>query len=88
MKDCTIKILKRELKEFLSWLSGLGTQHSVHVNACSIPGLTQWVKDSVFLWLRDRSAAAAPIQLLARVLSYAAGAALGKKKKKEREREN
>ena len=27
------------------WLSRVRTQHSVHEDASSIPGLTQWVKD-------------------------------------------
>ena len=34
-----------EKKEFLLWLSGLRTQHSVHEDTGLIPGLTQWVKD-------------------------------------------
>ena len=35
------------------------------------PGLDQWVKDRVFLWLWYRLAAAAPIRSLAWELPYA-----------------
>ena len=35
--------------EFPSWLSGLWTQHSVYVDADSIPGCGQWVKDLALL---------------------------------------
>ena len=34
---------------------------SIHKNTSSIPGLTQWVKDTAFLWLWHRVAAVAPI---------------------------
>ena len=33
------------LLEFPLWLSGLRTQHSLHEDMGSIPGLIQWVKD-------------------------------------------
>ena len=34
-------------EEFLLWLSRLRTQHSIHEDMGSIPGLTQCDKDSV-----------------------------------------
>ena len=37
---------KRELLEFTLWLRGLKTPHCLCKDAGSIPGLTQWVKDS------------------------------------------
>ena len=42
-------IMKTHILEFLLWLSGLRTQHSVHKDADSIPGLTQWFKDPALL---------------------------------------
>ena len=35
------------LEEFLWWLGGLRTQHILHEDVGSIPGLPQWVKDLV-----------------------------------------
>ena len=37
------------ISQFLVWLSRLKTQHSLCEDACSILGLTQWVKDLVLL---------------------------------------
>ena len=60
-----------------------------------IPGLTQWVKDLLLLWLWCRPAAVALIKPLAWEPPYAVGVALKKskakkrkKKKKERKEKN
>ena len=47
----------------------------------SIPGLGQWVKDTVLLWLWCRLAAATPIGTLAWEPPYETGVALKRQKK-------
>ena len=55
---------------------------SIQEDSDLVPGLAQWVKDLVFLWLWHRLTAAALIQPLAWKLPYAMGVALKRQKKK------
>ena len=70
--------------KFLLWLRGLRTQHSVSENVGLIPGLSQWVKDEMLLWLWLWPEAATLIRPLAQELPYASSVALRKKQTKER----
>ena len=65
--------------EFPSWLSKLKTRHCLHEDVCSIPSLTQWVKDLVLLSLWCSLAATAAIQPLALELPYATGVVVKRK---------
>ena len=66
--------------EFPLWLTGLQSFHCLYEDVGWIPGLTQWVKDPVLLWLRCRQAAAAWILPPAQERPCAAGAAVKRKK--------
>ena len=60
------------------WLTNPTRNHEV---VGLIPGLAQWVKDLVLLWLWCRPVAAVQIRPLALELPYAAGVALKRQKK-------
>ena len=61
----------------------------IHEAMGSIPGLVQWVKDPVLLWLWCRLAATALIRPLAWEPPYAVGAAQEHKKdKKKKKKQN
>ena len=62
------------------WLTNPTRNHEV---VCLIPGLAQWVKDPVLLWLWHRPSAIALIRPLDWQPSYAMGATLEKVKKKK-----
>ena len=61
---------------------------SIHGDSGSTPGLTQWVKDPLLLWLWHRLSAAAQIQPLALELLYVTSMGLKSKKEKKRNKEN
>ena len=62
---------------------GIKNPTSIHEVESLIPGLDQWVKELVLLWLWHRLAAAALIRLLSWELPYAAGATLKKQTSKQ-----
>ena len=72
-------------KSFKMWSSHHGAEEmnptKNHEVEASIPGLAQWVKELVWLWLWCRPAAVAPIGPLAWEPPYAAEAAQRNSKK-------
>ena len=76
----TTKRQKKNVMEF-SWVSMLRTP-LVSTRMQLIPGLAQWVKDLVWLWLWCRPPPAAPIPPLALELPYADGVASKKGREK------
>ena len=81
-------VLQNANKEFLLWLSGLRTQHSVFEDAGWIHGLTLWVKDTVLphsvAQVADGAAAVALILALTWELPQATVVAIKRKKKKKK----
>ena len=80
-------ILKLNLKILWFWSSHRGTMATNptrnHEDTGLIPGLDQWVKDLVLLWLWCRLAAVALIWPLAWDTPYAAGIVLKRQKNKK-----
>ena len=78
---------KKKTKETHYWSSHCGSVEtnltSIREDTGLIPGLAQWVKDPMLLWLWCRLAATTPIRPLAWELPHAMGAALKKQKEKK-----
>ena len=73
-----LKSVNKGVPLVAKWLTNLT---SIHGDAGSLPGLAQWVKDPVLLWLWCRPEATAPILPLACEPPFATGAAPKSKNK-------
>ena len=81
-EGCWRGVLERVFRAVL-YGSAVTNPTNIHEDEGSIPGLAQWVKDPVLLWLWQRLAATALILPQAWGLAYAVGVALKKTKRKK-----
>ena len=77
---------QKSVEEFLLWLHGLRTQHSLLEDASSIPGLAQCVKDPLLLQMWLGPSVAVAVSDLTPSLRTSICSRCDQKRKKEREK--